>query len=304
MSFESRQNNVESLLQTETGHSLQDWRKYIVVFYSLLWTTKDREKAVKEFTFASAIYEWAAKDFRDDVLDTTDGSFGPFQAYAGETTGALKNDQVRQALELFLDDQNTNRLGLAALASEEKAKIRHLLVEFGKFLAPPPAGRVQGGLLGGPRIPGSPIPAGSLTKGPDPPVDDYWTPIVNVIGKIALSLHKAQLAKEANAPKLSPIWHLPDEVLIWVLLCYEGAGDEGVSDRAHQKNDLIKAADEAARTGGDPLLAFDFGSIGDRRRVTLKKLNISFKESCKYSELLIKKGEPPPWRKGETPPFK
>jgi hypothetical protein len=92
-----------------------------------------------------------------------------------------------------------------------------------------------------------------------------------MVGKMALSLDKAQLAKDANLPKPSPIWSLPDDVLTWVLLCYEGAGQEGPMDRAHQKNNFIKSFDEAARTGNDPMLAFEFGQLGDRTTTCVEK---------------------------------
>ena len=96
-------------------------------FFKLMWPIADRGKPLSEFTYASAIYEWAAKTWIDDIFDTTAGSFGPFQAYATYTTEALKNRQVRDALGSLLDDQNASKAGLSPFSNEEKLKVSHLL---------------------------------------------------------------------------------------------------------------------------------------------------------------------------------
>lgn len=293
-------------LKSETQHSVQEWKQYVEYLFPKMWPMTDRGKPVLMFAYASAIYEWAAKSIGEDITDRVkfdlglDPSFGPFQAYKGETAQALKIPAVRGALRQLLETVIVNGARLPTLSPSEVKDVRHFLEN---------DRTAQSGMLGGyvnPTPQGFPYdPEHGYLFAPKANIaEDYWTPIINLLGKLHLSVHKAIMAKTANSPKPSPVWHLPDDVLIWVLLCYEGAGEEGVNDRTHQKNNLIKSFDEKRRNGDDPMLDFIFDSIGDRRRLVLNALGISFRERCKYSELLIEKGKPPPWRAGETPPYR
>ncbi len=278
--YEDRVNDMDATLKSETGHGIDDWRSYIAFFAELMMTNPptiegqktavvDRKKAVTSFCILSALYEWAAISLLDKWFDTTGGSFGAFQAYFDNIVSSLAVKSVSQALRRIGSDAAARQAGLPILTDKEKEVVNNVLPQ------------------------DNPLMNKAIA---------YWSPIVNMLGKVALSIYKAGLAKDANQPKPSPVWYLPDDVLLWVLMCFEGAGEEGANDRVHALNKVIKSFDEAGRTG-NPIIEFNLGDLSTRRKPVASKLSIAIREKFNYNELLFPTGSVPPWRTGETPPY-
>ena len=249
-----------SVLYRETGITVSHWRKFIDRLTRKMWDF-DRVDVLIDFVYVSAIYEWAAKNWIDNIGDGTRGSsFGAFQAYEGMISKAFKDkpdltdflriDEFRKVLT-----QSTRECFLAR-KDEELATRENV---------------------------GPNRSAGSYSNQRRHNVPDYCSEVketrllynrgINLIGKIQLSLEKAKIArKEPHLHgKVSPVWHLPNEVLCWILFCFEGAGEEGRGNRIQNWNDLI------VNTGRGTKITFDFGEAAARRIYTFDKLNIPYK---------------------------
>jgi hypothetical protein len=247
------------------------------MFAKAMWSGS-RDSAVHDHFYVSAIYEWAQIDWKDRYFDTTFGSFGPFQAYTEEIGDALRNPAVMNllrevpSLAAVIDQIDPNSPG------------------------PNPS---NGYRTPGPRVTGPHAEDAVNRKSPV-----LWDPFINLVGKLQLSLHKANLAKNQGAPRPSPVMFLPDPVLTWVLLAYESSADEGAAhgDRIITWNRDIKWKDEAARHHiYDYPLVFDFDA--DQVKDTCTALGIPIKDRCSYKDLQIDLSKPPPWRAGDTPPW-
>lgn len=301
MSFESRIISVEtevkgrgtSDLKSETGRSIQEWRKFVYEIFKHMWHA-DRPDAVRDFVYVSAIYEWAQINYLDWLGDTVNGSFGDFQAYKERIFEALDDPAVRCLLRYLTDENNARKVDVPPIRDPQiRQLLRHLDPESRCLAGPNPAG--------GYSKPG-PEP---VRKRAETVYDEIgeeegrefglWTPLLSLIGKMQLSVYKAMLARDAEAPKPSAVWFLPDPVLRWVLMAFEGATEEGRPNRIHNWNAMIKSNDEAARAGKDPVLNFYLGDGTGVRVVTFLALGIPMAMKCNYSELGIPKGTRPPW---------
>lgn len=292
MSFNSSLENIaievnggrKSSLYRHSGYSIIELQNLIDALTKKMWSY-NRQKVISNFAFVSAVYEWAAKNIMDELGNRTSGSFGLFEAYKDNIYSAFKNEKLKNYL-LSLESRS--------FSIRLDDGFGEIYLDNAKCLMT----RVQ---LKTPRLEVGPNRTGTgyqyqkiygfeppkfCSDIPEPRI--LKNPVVNLIGKIELSLMKAKIARNtgvlSSTHGKSYIWHLPDDVLCWVLLCFEGAGDEGKGNRIEQWN---KKIEEAIADNARRVIYFDFGDGEERREKIFKVLKIPYRKRTTNTEVLM-----------------
>lgn len=307
MSFDSRMISVQkeltgqgdSDLQDDTGNTVKNWLYIMGIFFKPMWPSPmaalaPRSKTVLEYAIASAVYEWAAIDWRDrhggdkfqhrrqgprfDDPPGKGASIGAFQGYAKESYEALRlYPSLRQDVRTFVDE-------FAAEIDES----------FDQPYAPQRNPR-NGILVTGQKSP----PGIRVLQGKEDEklrkflsnFDNLADPFISLVGKIKLSVDYATIVMMRGKRH---IWRLPDAPLRHVMLVYECSG--GDDDWLDRVEDIIAKADQVvakARTGTTDEwrnannAQLDFSWHFPRVPLTLRCLGYQNAdgEKCRYHEL-------------------
>jgi hypothetical protein len=257
-----------------------------------------RPDPVRDYVFASAIYEWSAineADAFDKMVHNDEGphfdepvgrgrgaSIGPFQGYATQSYKALKGNERLWTL--------AQRLTGGRMGSQRPVM----------NLQPIPKSRLGRALLGTrARVPGPVGTPEPLTADQDRVLrrelsdyDNLKDPFVSLIGKMQLSVDYAFAAMRWNfhSPQTmnSHVWRLPDKALRYVLLSYEISG--GDDDRLNDVSRTIWKADEEFESGKakkDTVLSFKWRGKDPGIGMTYNALGLemAWSDQCRYGEL-------------------
>lgn len=271
-----RQGGRASILRTETGRGIREWDRYIrerlfpVMYPAQGGSSRFPRNVVSDAVYVSAIYEWAARSFCEDLtdrfshsrngpqLDSDPGagaSIGWFQGYACMAYQALRANP--RLIDLLAGERDP---GAQAVVAASRSRVR---------VAVP--------TMTVPRRPQTVSGADSALRSVLSEFENLRGPLVSLIGKAQLTL---RCVREVDARLGERVRSLPASVMRWVVLCYESGGFGWYLRR------LIEVYDPAPPGSPVSIEGFGPGNRG-RLRTTFRALGIDF------AEIFTKPARPP-----------